>query len=474
MVSNHFKMDGIMKKTLFIVAAFLVFVPFLKAQTAGDPEVEKLKGLYQSLEYNTLAFDDLKQKWMIDDPTFIREIFNRFVVRNALRLNGRTVKPDIIKERVKQVQEGDVTIEVRKRYYDDELEFFAFYPSGEIGKENPQPLFDIVHDGFLLKEIVGDKSYDKIKELTYFYKETTKQQAYTKMGYNFDVNLNLLRPEVMYWGTTSEGNNKYLLSIFGQWGSDKAFWPGWYLNEYFIGSRLTYFKSLSNDPEKFTYRLSIGAGVPSNRPYKDDQKVSRLWVAGQSVYAKLEGYPFTFIDSDFMKDVLFSVEGKVAVNDYKKADFGKFSTIQNFYSNKFILNWELRKRNLMNVFDFGDLEVGLILSSSDINKLRLDPAQPEIIDLEKGRKNFMQKFNHIISAEVGVRKSAGLIQHSINLVSGYATDGYGFVGLKAMGMVSGNFGLDVSIFSSFSVNKTKFPYRYDTYIVFSPILRINY
>lgn len=463
-----------MRKTLFLFIAFLALVPSLKAQTAGTPEVENLKTLYKSLEYNTLAFDDLKQKWMIDDPTFIREIYNRFVVRNALRLNGRIPKVDIIKEKSKLVQEGDVTIEVRKRYYDDELEFFAFYPSVEIGKENPQALFDPVHDGFLLKEIVGDKSYDKIKELTYFFKETTKEQVYTKLGYNFDVNINLLRPEVMYWGVTSEGNNKYLLSLFGQWGSDKALWPGWYMNEYFIGSRLTYFKSLSNDPEKFTYRLSVGAGIPSNRPYKDDMKVQRLWVSGQSVYAKLEGYPFTFIDSDFFKDVLFSVEGKVTVVDNKKADYGKFTAVQDFYSNRTFVNWELRKRNLMNVFDFGDLEVGLILSSSDINKYRLDPAKAEITDLEKGRKSFMQKFNHIVSAEVGVRKSAGLIQHSINLAAGYATDGYGFVGLKAFAMLSGNFGFDASVFSSFSVNKTKFPYRYDTYIVFSPILRINY
>lgn len=463
-----------MRKTLFLFIAFLAVAPFLRAQTAGTPEVENLKTLYKSLEYNTLAFDDLKQKWMVDDPTFIREIFNRFVVRNALRLDGRIPKVDIIKEKAKVVQEGEVTIEVRKRYYDDELEFFAFYPSDEIGKENPQALFDPINDAFLLKEIVGDKSYEKIKELTYFYKETTKEQAYTKLGYNFDVNLNLLRPEVMFWDVTTEGSNKYLLSIFGQWGSDKALWPGWYLNEYFAGARLTYFKSLSNDPDKFTYRLSIGGGFPSNRPYKDKMTVDRLWVTGMAVYAKIEGYPFTFIDSDFMKDVLFSVEGKATVVDNKKSDYGKYTTVEDFYANRTFLNWELRKRNLMNVFDFGELEVGLILSSSDIWKYRLDPAVSGVVDLEKGKKSFMQKFNHIISAEVGVRKSAGLIQHSVNIAAGYASDGYGFVGLKTFAMLSGNFGFDASIFSSFSVNRTKFPYRYDTYIVFSPILRINY
>lgn len=463
-----------MKKKIFIVTAFLMFAPFIKAQTSGDPELEKLKNLYQSLEYNTLAFDDLKQKWMIDDPTFIREIFNRFVVRNALRLNGRTLKPDVIKEKVKLVQEGDVNIEVRKRYYDDELELFAFYPSSEIGKENPQPLFDPIYDGFLLKEVIGDKSYDKIKEITYFYKETTKEQSYTKLGYNFDVNLNALRPEVMFWNITSEGSNKYLLSLWGQWGSEKAFWPGWYANEYFVGTRLTYFKSLSNDPENFSYRLSIGTGVPSNRPYKGQPTVTQLWVAGQAVYAKLEGYPFAFIGSDFMRDVSFSLEAKVTITDNKKSDFGKYTTPVNFYANKYFINWELRKRNIMNVFDFGELEVGLNLSSSDINKLRIDPASSNVVDLERGMKSVMQKFNHIISAEVGIRKSTGLIQHSINLVSGYATDGYGFLGLKGMGMVSGNFGLDVGLYHSFSLDKKKFPYRYDTYIVFSPILRINY
>jgi len=173
-------MDGIMKKLLFTLIILLFSFPVLRAQEPGNDEATELKTLYKSLEYNTLAFDDLKQKWMVDDPTFIREIFNRFVVRNALRLNGRTPKVDVVKEKTKLVQDGEVTIEVRKRYYDDEMEFFAFYPSDEIGKDNPKPLFDPIYDGFLLKDIIGEKTYDKIREITYFYKETTKEQTYTK------------------------------------------------------------------------------------------------------------------------------------------------------------------------------------------------------------------------------------------------------------------------------------------------------
>jgi hypothetical protein len=467
-------MDGIMKKIVNIFIVFLLFVPFVKAQANLDPEVEGLKTLYQSLEYNTLAFNDLKQKWMIDDPTFIRELFNRFIVRNALREEGKTVKPDKIKERLSLVQGGDVTILLKKRYYDDQIEYFGFYRSQDIGNDTALALFDPIYDGYLLRDIIGIQAYAKIKELSYFYKETTKEPHYTKLGYNFDVNLNLLKPEIMFWNTTSDATNKYLLSAFGVWGNDKSFWPGWYSSEFYAGARLTYFKSLDNDPEKYSYRLSLGGGIPSNRPYKNDTKVNKLWVAGQSLYGKLEGYPFMFIGSKFMEDVYFSCEAKVTLNDNKPADFGKYTSNVDFYANKFFLNWEMKKRNIMNVFDFGDLEVGLSLSSSDINKLRLDPTKSEIIDLEKGRKEFMRKFNHILALDVGVRKSGGLLQHSINLISAYTTDGYGFVGMKAMAMVSGNFGFDVGIYSSFNVNKTSYPYRYDVYVVFSPILRINY
>ena len=37
-------------------------------------EYDNLQSIYQSLEYNTIAFNDLKQKWIIADPILIREI----------------------------------------------------------------------------------------------------------------------------------------------------------------------------------------------------------------------------------------------------------------------------------------------------------------------------------------------------------------------------------------------------------------
>lgn len=459
-----------MKNKIFIIVIAL-FAFRLSAQT-GD--LGELKQIYEGVEYNTLAFNDLKQQWILDDPTLIRELYNRFIVRNSFRLNGRPVKLDVVKEKTALIQEGDVVIQLRKRYYDDEIEYFAFMPQEEFGKDNPQLLFDPVVDGFFLKEIVGQKYYEKIQELSYFSKDITKSTFGTKYGYYFDLNLNLLNSEVMFWNTTSNNRNKYLLSLFSQWGNDYVNLPGWYSREMIVGSRLTYFKSLTNNPDDFTYKISVGAGTPAFGLYKDDTKVKPLWVAGQSVYGKIEGYMLGFIESDFFKNILVSLDAKVTIVDNKFADFGKYTTNVDFFSNKNTFTFMLKKKDIVNVFDFGMLDIGLAIGSHDIHKLQLDQATRTVIDLEKGKKDFIQKFNNFVTLEVGLRNSGGLIQHNINLLAGYSSDGYGFMGLKAMAMLSGTFGLDVRVYSAMSVNKTKYPYKYDSYIVFSPIIRINY
>ncbi|MBE2281079.1 MAG: hypothetical protein IAE91_11860 [Ignavibacteriaceae bacterium] len=440
----------------------------------GNTELDRLKMIYESVEYNTIAFDDLKKKWLIDDPEFIREIFNRFVVRNSLRLNGRVVKIDVVKEKSKAIQDGTVTIEVRKRYYDDEIEYFAFIPDDEVGKENARVLFDPVTDGFLLKEILGEKVYDKIRERTYFQKDITKQQFTTKFGYAFDVKLNALESEVMFWNTTSDARNKYLLSLFSKWGNDRMFFPGWFANEMFIGGRMTYFKDLRNNPEDYTYRISAGLGVQSGRPYKVDTKRDQLWLSGSSFYGQIEAYPLGFIGSDFFDDIKATLEVKVTVGENKSADYGLYRTNQIFYSNRNFFNLTWKKSNLLQFEDLGNLEVSLTLSSSDIWKYELNPVAKTVTDLEKNNKPFFKKFNHILSVDVGIAKNSGLIQHNVAMVFGYGSDGYGFFGARGMAMLSGNFGFDVRVYVSAGLNEKKFPYRYDTYLVFSPILRINY
>ncbi|MBD3410145.1 MAG: hypothetical protein GF419_08070, partial [Ignavibacteriales bacterium] len=100
-----------------LILLFFLATPSLFAQ---DELIAELEKIYQSLEYNTIAYDDLKNRWLLSDPKLIREIYNRFVVKGALRREGEKVSIDEIKERTQDIYRGEIVIELRKRYYDDE------------------------------------------------------------------------------------------------------------------------------------------------------------------------------------------------------------------------------------------------------------------------------------------------------------------------------------------------------------------
>ena len=123
-------------------------------QEIDSSKVQHLKNVYSNLEYNTIAFDDLKGKWQITDPLLIREIFNRFIVNDAVRLNSKELLNDSLRILSRKVQTGDIIIDLRKRYYDDEIEYFAFLPVEELDKENPKYFIDPINDGFYLKKIL--------------------------------------------------------------------------------------------------------------------------------------------------------------------------------------------------------------------------------------------------------------------------------------------------------------------------------
>ncbi|MDP3830519.1 MAG: hypothetical protein Q8Q47_04570, partial [Ignavibacteriaceae bacterium] len=272
-----------------LVTSFSVYAQEVEPAEPIDDVIKELNNIYSNLEYNTIAFDDLKRKWIITDPIFIREIFNRFVVNNALRRNYRKVTIEEIKQLAEDIYEGRLLIDLRQRYYDDEVEFFAFLPENEIDKKEPKLLFDPIVDPYYLNEILGNKLYERIKEQTYALNVLTKEDYDVKTGYFFDVNLNIMEPEIMFWSTTSNYRNKYLLSAFGKWGNDNIFVPGWNLPNYVFGFGITYFQSLSNNPRNFTYKVRLGIGSPSGQVYKPVTAKQKLYNSGQNIYFSITG-----------------------------------------------------------------------------------------------------------------------------------------------------------------------------------------
>lgn len=462
-------------KKFSLLLLVLVFFQNGFSQETDSNTVAHLKKLYNSLEYNTIAFNDLKEQWIINDPVFIREIYNRFVVRNAFRVNDKKVTDEYVKQKTQDIYDGNILIEVRKRYYDDEIEFFAFLPEEEINQLNPKYTFDPFTDGFYLHEVLNDKIYDKVRNRDYYFDNLTKTDYDVKTGYYFDLKLNLLEPEIMFWNTTSNARNKYLLSFFGKWGDDHIMQPGWYANEYIAGSKVTFFSNVSNNQQNYTYSVSLGTNFPASKPYKGTVPAKPLFVSGQALYVKISGDVMKYIDES-LTDFDLSVESKYTFVDNKKAlDYGKYLTKFDFYSNKTYFIIELKKRNLFNLFDFGQFEIGGGIGAPDIHHLQYDPASAKITDLD-GTKTLFNKFSHFAFVDFGVSRTGGLIQHNLNTLIGYnIQDGFGYFGVKIKVMLSDTFGMDIRYFNTYGVDKKKYaPWRYDSFLVFSPILRINY
>ena len=460
------------KLLLFGVFILIVLAVRTSAQEVDDQaKVKDVQKIYESLEYNTLAFDDLKNKWIVNDPTFIREIYNRFVVRNKLRIDGKKVPLDVVKTKSQEIYDGDIVVDIRKRYYDDEIEHFAFVPESEVHKQDPKYAFDPVKDGFLLRDIVGDKIYDKIRTQSYYFNNLTKEEFDTKNGYYFDLYLNTLEPRVMYWNTTSNFRNKYLLSFFGKYGNDYLFMPGWMLGDYVFGSSLTYYKNISSNPQNFTYDLKLGLVMPAGTPYVSAMPPMPLHVTGQGVYMKITGDPLAFMDVN-LEDFQMSLEMKYVATELTSKELGLRDSTQ-IYSNRSYFVLEGRMRNLFNLFDFGMLEVAAGISTMDMYEYLARTSVKKLVPLDKN-KGILDRYTHHLYTEVGVSRTGGLIQHNISLLMGFNSDGYVFGGVKSRVMLSDNFGFDVRIINALT-DDSKFPkYRMAENIVFSPILRINY
>jgi hypothetical protein len=454
-----------MKKSLsnrLLILLFFMAAPSLFAQ---DELIDELEKIYQSLEYNTIAYDDLKNRWLLSDPKLIREVYNRFVVKGALRREGEKVSIDEIKERTQDIYRGEIVIELRKRYYDDEIEYFVFIPENEIEEEEPTPLFDPIDDGFYLKEIVGENVYKKIQREAYFHKDVTKKEHTNKAGYFFDINLNLLDPELMFWNTTSEGNNKYLLSFAGKWGNDYIFQPGWYLGEFAGGIKLTYFKQISVDRKKFDYAVTAGLTFPTGPTQGGDSLSFKR--GADALYWRLDTYPIEFfVESEALKNILFTLEGKVGLGE--RSDYESHPYASEFYANESYIVFNILKRRWFNLADFGLFEFGVGFSNASMTHYNLPAFSGAPTEIEAGAEQY-------VTTTIGVERTGGLLQHHINGIFGYdISNSNGYLGVKTKFMLSGTFGFEFRIFTALMYDQSATPYKNETFMVFSPIFRVNY
>lgn len=461
--------------TLFFLIISVYNLFGQQQEVSKDEKLKRLGKIYRNLEYNTIAFDDLKERWNVTDPLYVREIYNRFVNENVLTVNGKKPSLNELKEKTEDIHNGNVFIELRRRYYDDEIEELRFFTESKLEEGTRKDyLFDPIKDNVYIRKILDQEIYKDLKGRFYANTDLTKSVFDSKISYNFDIYMNLLNPKLLVWSETTSKKNKYLVSFFGKWGNDHIIFPGWYYSDYFTGLRVSYIDYVKNNEQYYSYYMLLGTGVPAkevNFEFATDLMDRRLYHSGMNLFFQLGGNPLRLIDENW-DNFIFELEGVFSLTEYKTNNY-EMAYMSKFYSNRNYITFYAEYNDIFNFMNFGWFYGGLSLGSYDIYHYLYDP---KVSSLEEINPSPSGNFKHVFNAEVGLKSYTGLIKHQFALTANYnMVENYGYAGLKANFLLSNSIGLDFKFYKSFNISQSGLPfYRDDTYIVFSPIIRINY
>jgi len=457
----------------YIFALFLIST-FGKLFAQETSKIERAKLIYKNLEYNTSAYDDLKPVWNINDPLIVRHIFNKLVNKGVLTINGKKIDSENLRNKIDDIYKGRVFIELRKRYYDDEIEMLRLFTenTNQSGSSAKDYFFDPIEDHLYIKSLLGEKTYEDIKARNYSHIELSKSEEYVHPGNNFDVYLHMMQPVVMFYTLKTNPRTTFLLSLFGNWGNDYLAYPGWYFPEYMAGIAVTYIDSQVIRKPTNPYKLYIGFGIDARQPefeFNYDKYGKRLYKSGFSLYLKLSGAPLKMALPELDK-LNLEIETMLSLSTYTAPDYG-IDYISKFYSirNYFVFHAEYKE--FISLINFWFLSTGLGYATHDINHLYLNPALNDLSEI-----NGDSGFKHNIVVDATLSSIPGKLNHTLGVQINYnASDGYGYFGFKSKLMISKVFGFEFKYYKAYKGSTTPFPfYRLDNYLVFSPIIRINY
>ncbi len=458
-------------------------VNFLQAQTniSDSLKVQRLKRIYSNLQYNTIAFNDLRNKWYVTDPIYVREIYNRFIVNNGLLVDGKKPSKEFIIKKTQDVYNGNVFIELKKRYYDDEIDTLRFFTESKLAATDSTEeyikrdyFFDPIADYVYIKKILGQNIYDDLKARYYAYTDLTKQPYGVKQAYNFDIYLNMLNSYLMFWSTTTSLHNKYTAAFFARWGNDYIDFPGWFYPDIFTGFRISYINYLKNNEKYITYSLELGYSLPSREPILDfsaDGFGPRLFHSGTMLYVRLFGNPLHLIDPK-LNNLEISLGGAFAITEYNTSQYN-VNYVSQFYSNRNFFVLSAKYKDIFPILNLGWFYAGGAIATYDIYHYLLDPNASKLKLLNKSPRG---NFEHIITAQAGISANNSLLVHDISLFLSFnVVKTITYVGIKTHFMLNNQIGLDFEYMTTLGIASSTLPfYKRDSYIVFSPIIKINY
>jgi len=203
----------------------------------------------------------------------------------------------------------------------------------------------------------------------------------------------------------------------------------------------------------------------------DSSSGRKLVNSGTGFYLKGGGKFFKGKDTD-LSNVDISLTTYFTIGTDKGADF-KVPLGTKFFTTRNYVDLFIKQDDIARLSDWGAVFAGIGVSATDVKYLQITSMTeaPTIAD-----SKFDNGFRYSVNSELGLANIGGLLSHSVGVILNYnISEETGYLGLKANLMVSNVFGFDFKIMTPIRMSSASQPaYRPDTYLVFSPIIRINY
>jgi hypothetical protein len=437
-----------------------------------DTSSENLWRIYEQLEYKE---GTNTETWFVGDRELVRDIVSRLLARGAVRdIHRNALSTKAHDDLTALLNDDFVEVMCVRRFNEYDLErIVLFSPHNHTVTDSLSPVLDKME----LLRVLGSELYKKVIEKSYPVNGTSDRRVESQRQTSFDLYLNLYNPYLTVWQETQMiadpretllgpvRQYRWAVSLFGQLGHDYLSLPSWYKSGMIGGLKVsyidnTYYVLKDKDYEKFSiwagYDETINFSMPQGKPGSTNAFFKDRIIQGSGADVFVRG---TWIPKyDFPGDgqyVKLTLEGAVAISE--KNGYG-VTIPDSFYSVRNYASFRASLRHLLGLFN-----VGTGVSWHDLHKIRQNPEP--IVRLEPTS-------NHIIPfIEFGISQDGSVLQYAISAAMNFSNRGYSFLVVKSQFMLSNWIGVDVKYFDGFG----NLPdWHYDSYIVISPIFRINY
>jgi hypothetical protein len=447
-----------------ILLAFVLVLHLLTCGGIHAQSEDELKSLYDRIRVDTSPFDADKERWVIIEPRIIKEVLVK-LMENLPNAIASDVVKNIIADTLKIAQrasEGELRIVCRKRYYDDEIEQIRFERHHSSVAETLGTLEDFV----LIENALGQEMYKKLKGERY------KERFSSVQGRRYDLYFHALDPEIMLWSTLPT-HEWWRVSAVGKLGNDNLDLPFWFKGSIVAALKVSYIDDWTIRNKNYA-AFSITAGIeepinfsvpgdPKERSSNSLFKERKLHGSGSSVYLRATYTPYKKrdeFDLEIVQYIECNLEISLAVQEKEQYPIGIppiFYSIRNYITGS------------AHFHHLGIFELGAGLTWHDLHHISRVPPPPKLIERVEPTKGNIVPF-----LEVGVAEEGNILHYAVSTQVNYnVSEGFGFFVVKSLFILRNTFGIDLRYFKSIRTGHLP-PWHYDSYIAFSPVVRINF